>query len=178
MGKFAFALTIVVAIIPGVGHAQVTLDMTQVTCASYLAMSPDQGRVFSAWMSGWYNQKLGRTTVSVDNFARYVSIVHGWCTGSPSTTVMTILNNSDPLPGPPPGLKVDMSQITCKQYLSSDADRQDMIAYWLSGYFRASRNQPTFDFQRFADNKSAVGKYCKKRGKKGTVITAIQNSAR
>jgi hypothetical protein len=68
-----------------------------------------------------------------------------------------------------------MSLITCKQYLSSD--RQEMIAYWMSGYIRASRNQPTFDFQRFANNKRAVGNYCKKHGGE-TVMSAIQNSAR
>src|SRR6516225_6228059 len=61
--------------------------------------------------------------------------------------------------------------------LSSDADRQDMIAYWMSGYFRASRSQPIFDFQRFANNKKAVTNYCKKRGSE-TVMSAIQNSAR
>ena len=74
-------------------------------------------------------------------------------------------------------IKVDMSLVTCKQFLSSDADRQAMIAYWMSGYFRAFRNQPIFDFQRFANNKRAVGNYCKKhRGE--TVVSAIQKSAR
>jgi acid stress chaperone HdeB len=91
---------------------------------------------------------------------------------------MAALERSTPQPGPPRGqIKVDMSLITCKQYLSSDAERQEMIAYWMSGYFRASRNQPLFDFQRFANNKSAVGKYCKKHGAE-TVMSAIQKSAR
>ena len=52
-----------------------------------------------------------------------------------------------------------------------------MIAYWMSGYVRASRNQPTFDFRRFANNKKTVGNYCKKHGGE-TVMSAIQNSAR
>jgi hypothetical protein len=33
-----------------------------VTCAQYLAMPPEQSSVFAAWMSGWYNQKMGYTS--------------------------------------------------------------------------------------------------------------------
>ena len=88
---------------------------------------------------------------------------------------MAALGRPTPQPAPTGQIKVDMSLITCKQYLSSD--RQGMIAYWMSGYIRASRNQPTFDFQRFANNKRAVGNYCKKHGGE-TVMMAIQNSAR
>ena len=66
---------------------------------------------------------------------------------------MSALERSIPQPVPPTGqVKVDMSLITCKQYLSSATERQEMIAYWMSGYFRASRSQPIFDFQRFANN--------------------------
>ena len=42
---------------------------------------------------------------------------------------------------------------------------------------RASRSQPVFDFQRFANNKKAVENYCKKRGGE-TLMSAIQNTAR
>lgn len=176
MRKLTFGLAVAISILPSAGRAQVTLDMTQMTCANYLAMSPDQARVFSAWMSGWFNQRWGYITVGFEDFARNVASVRQWCTGNPQATIMGALEHSIPQPGPPTGqIKVDMSLITCKQYLSSD--RQEMIAYWMSGYIRASRNQPTFDFQRFANNKWAVGNYCKKHGGE-TVMSAIQNSAR
>jgi hypothetical protein len=178
MRKLAFGLALAISILPNAGHAQATLDMTQVTCANYLAMSPDQARVFSAWMSGWFNQKFGYTTVGFDDFGRNVASVRQWCTGNPQATNMAALERSIPQPGPPRGqVKVDMSLITCKQYLSSDAERQEMIAYWMSGYFRASTSQPIFDFQRFANNKKAVGNYCKKNGGE-TVMSAIQKGAR
>ena len=48
---------------------------------------------------------------------------------------------------------VDMSLITCKQYLESDPERQELVAAWMSGFFNASRNQPRVDFARFALNK-------------------------
>ena len=96
MRKLIFGLALATSILPSASHAQVTLDMTKVTCANYLAMSPSQARTFSAWMSG---------------------------------------------------------------------------------YFRASRSEPVFDFQRFANNKKAVGNYCKKYGGE-TLMSAIQKSAR
>jgi hypothetical protein len=52
-----------------------------------------------------------------------------------------------------------------------------MIAYWMSGYFRASRDQPIVDFKKFANNKKAVGNYCRKRGSE-TLMSAIQKNAR
>jgi hypothetical protein len=88
MGKLVFALAIATLILPGASHAQATLDMTQVTCANYLAMSPDQARIFSAWMSGWYNQKFGYTTVGIDDFGRNVASVRQWCAGNQQSTIM------------------------------------------------------------------------------------------
>jgi HdeA/HdeB family len=165
------------SLVPSAGQAQVTLDVTQVTCANYLAMSPNQAREFFAWMSGWFNQRFGYITVGFDDFARNIASISQWCSGNPQATIMAALERSTPQPAPTGQIMVDMSLITCKQYLASDAQRQDMIAYWMSGYFRASRNEPIFDFQRFAKNKTAVGNYCKKNGGE-TVMSAIQKNAR
>ena len=90
---------------------------------------------------------------------------------------MGALERSIPQPAPGGQVKIDMSLVTCKQYSSSDAVRREFIASWINGYFRASRNQPVFDFQRFANNKKAVENYCKKRGGE-TLMSAIQNTAR
>ena len=35
---------------------------------------------------------------------------------------------------------IDMSLITCKQFMDSDPDRKVLIASWMSGYFSASKN--------------------------------------
>jgi hypothetical protein len=48
MRKLILVLAIAMTIAPGSGQAQVTIDMSRVTCANYLAMSPDQARTFSA----------------------------------------------------------------------------------------------------------------------------------
>ena len=44
---------------------------------------------------------------------------------------------------------IDLTMITCKQYLDSDRDRQDIIASWMSGYFNAARNNAVLDTTSF-----------------------------
>jgi acid stress chaperone HdeB len=178
MGKLSFALAIAISILPRTGHAQEKEDMTQVTCTDYLRMPPSLARIYDAWMSGWYSQKFSNTTGSLDDLARNVTSVRQWCTDNPQATVMAALDNSVPQSGPPIGQdKIDMALVTCKQYLTSDADRQAMIGFWMSGYFRTSKNQPIFDFEIFADNNGALTNYCKKHESE-TVFSAIENGAR
>jgi acid stress chaperone HdeB len=178
MRKLILILAIAMTVAPGSGQAQMTIDMSRVTCANYLAMSPDQTSTFSAWMSGWFNHKWGYVWVGLNDFARNIASIKQFCTTSPQETVMAALERSIPQPAPVTGqIKIDMSLITCKQYLGSDAERKELIGAWMSGYFRASTNQSIFDFQRFAKNTRTVANYCKKHGGE-TVMSAIQKSAR
>ncbi len=68
----AFCLMLAGPILPSVTHAQVSIDMARVTCADYLALSPADSAVFSAWMSGWFNQKTGYVFVDLNAYARNV----------------------------------------------------------------------------------------------------------
>ncbi|MGA9008364.1 MAG: hypothetical protein WB495_16155 [Xanthobacteraceae bacterium] len=43
MRKLIFGSAVILSMLPTGGHAQATLDTTQVTCANYLAMSPSPG---------------------------------------------------------------------------------------------------------------------------------------
>lgn len=65
MKKFALGLALVCASLPSVAFGQVKIDMTQVTCAQYLALPPDQSEKFSAWMSGWFNQRSGKAWIDL-----------------------------------------------------------------------------------------------------------------
>jgi acid stress chaperone HdeB len=73
---------------------------------------------------------------------------------------------------------LEMSQLKCKDYMEAPADRQELIAAWMSGYFNAARNQPIVDLKRFAKNKGLVEKYCK-RPKNGndSLMNAIRKVA-
>ena len=72
---------------------------------------------------------------------------------------------------------IEMSLITCKQYMDADPDRKELVASWLSGYFSASKNLNVLDFGYVARNKRVVGNYCKKRPGE-TLMSAIEKNAR
>ena len=178
MRKLILGLALAAVVTPAKSQAQMTLDMTRVTCADYLAMTPDHADHFSAWMSGWFSQRFGHVSVGMNDFARNIAAVKQWCGLNPQRTVMAALEQSPPQPGPPGGqVTIDMSLITCKQYLAGDTKAQEMIANWMGGYFRASKSQPVFDFKRSAGNRKAVSAYCRKNGAE-TLMSAIQKRAR
>jgi len=72
---------------------------------------------------------------------------------------------------------VDMSLITCGQFLTSDADRKVMVASWMSGYFSASKNLSSLDFRYLDRNTKVIGKYCGSH-KSETLMSAIQKNGR
>ena len=96
MRKLLGCLAILGSILPSLAHGQVGIDMTSVTCAQYLAMPPDRARVLSAWMSGWANQKAGRTTVYLDAFNKNIETIKQYCTASPNESLMTLLQRVIP----------------------------------------------------------------------------------
>jgi len=176
MRKLLFYFAAALSLLPSPATAQVTFNMAQVTCADSLALPANQYRIFSAFMSGWFNHRYGFTSVGLGDFEKNVASIRQYCASNPALTVMSVLERSPPQFVPSGQVKVDMSLITCKQYLGSDSERQEMIASWMSGYFRASANQPVLDFQRFANNRKKVAAYCKKQGGE-TLMSAIQKSA-
>jgi len=94
MKASAFCLTLGAAMLASAVHAQVSIDMSRVTCAEYLAMPAAQSATFSAWMSGWFNQKTGYVFVDIDAYARNVANVKSWCASNPSQTVMAGLQRA------------------------------------------------------------------------------------
>jgi hypothetical protein len=79
---------------PSTSQAQVAIDMSLLTCGQYLAMSPDQSRIYAAWMSGWFNQKMGYTYVNLEAYERNVANVKAWCGTNPNELVMTEVQRS------------------------------------------------------------------------------------
>jgi len=94
MRKFVVGLTVAGLTVPSVVTAQANVDMARITCAEYLAMSPADSAVFSAWMSGWFNQKKGYVWIDLNAYTRNVASVKAWCTTNPTQTVMAGLERS------------------------------------------------------------------------------------
>jgi hypothetical protein len=94
MRNFVCGLVFASALVPSLAHAQLKIDMTQWTCAQYLAMPPDQAANFAAWMSGWFNQKQGYVWINLQAYERNVANVRAYCAANPGDTVMAALQRA------------------------------------------------------------------------------------
>jgi acid stress chaperone HdeB len=74
-------------------------------------------------------------------------------------------------------LIVDMSLITCDQFLKSPSERKDVLSAWMGGYYSAMKNLSTIDARYVVRNTSKVTDYCK-RAKNETLMSAIQRTWR
>jgi acid stress chaperone HdeB len=72
---------------------------------------------------------------------------------------------------------LDLSQITCKQFLASDAERQALVGSWMSGYFSATKDLNILDFRYVERNRKVVGKFCKTH-KSDTLMSAMHKNWR
>ena len=88
MKKALSVLLFIIVTLPSAAQAQLIIDMNRLTCAQFLAMSPQQARIYSAWMSGWFNQKTGYAWVDLNAYERNFVNVRQWCATSPGQTVM------------------------------------------------------------------------------------------
>lgn len=80
---FGLALTMV----PVAANAQMTIDMKAIKCMDYLAMSPGNADLFSAWMSGWFSYQTRRTFVDFVTHRKNVANVKDWCKYHPTESV-------------------------------------------------------------------------------------------
>ena len=80
---FVLCLAFVGVLVSSASQAQYMVDMSLLKCGQYLAMPPDQSRIYAAWMSGWFNQKMGYTYINLEAYARNVENVKAWCAANP-----------------------------------------------------------------------------------------------
>jgi hypothetical protein len=74
-------------------------------------------------------------------------------------------------------VRLEMNQITCRDWLGYDAARQTFVRYWMSGYYSASKNIDVLDFNRLHRNSQKVLAFCR-RHKSATLPTAIERAAK
>jgi len=83
-----------VLLLPAAANAQVTIDMSALTCDQYLAMSPARSRDFSAWMSGWYSYETRRRVVDVLAHQKNIAGIKSWCQSRPQASIMNALQST------------------------------------------------------------------------------------
>ena len=70
---------------------------------------------------------------------------------------------------------IDVSKITCDQYVHSKISTPNYIAAWLSGYYNAKRDNRLIDTQALQDNVSKLQNYCyEEKNFKVPVMKAIE----
>jgi acid stress chaperone HdeB len=71
---------------------------------------------------------------------------------------------------------VDMSQITCKEFASYDADTRALLAAWYGGYYSAGKNLNVVQSDYVQRNTEKVHQYCKKH-KKEMMLSVVEKVA-
>ena len=191
-------------VLPLAANAQVMFDTTRVTCADYLAMSPNDARLFSAFISGWFNQKTGHVTVDLNEYERNVANVRSWCATirgrrclpvssaqpaqaaddhqgqldhEPKTiAIAALLAASSAAPAGAQTI-VDMSLISCDQFLKSPQERKDVLSAWMGGYYSAMKNLATIDARYVVRNSKKIANYCR-TARNETLMSATQRNWR
>jgi acid stress chaperone HdeB len=70
---------------------------------------------------------------------------------------------------------VDVTKITCDQYVHHKIATPDLIAAWLSGYYNAKRNNRIIDLQTLDENVSKLKNYCSdEKNYKVPVMKAVE----
>ena len=70
-------------------HAQVTIDVSKITCKEFLYDTITVPDNIAYWLSGYYNGKRGNTVFDVNVLKGYVTKVQDYCLRHQDITVMT-----------------------------------------------------------------------------------------
>src|SRR5262249_41937571 len=69
-------------------RAQVTIDVSKITCDQYTGNKVTNRQNIAIWLSGYYHGKRGETTVDTQQLGRYAKQVRDYCLFHPETLVM------------------------------------------------------------------------------------------
>jgi acid stress chaperone HdeB len=69
---------------------------------------------------------------------------------------------------------LDLSKITCKDFLDSGKEGIGFVITWLDAYYRDEDDDPIVDFDRIKSNGEKLGAYC--RDNPSTRLTSASDS--
>src|SRR5262245_13216282 len=69
-------------------RAQVTLDVSKVTCDQYVGYKITDPQNIAIWLSGYYNGKRGNTVLDTQDFNANTKKLRDFCLRNPATPVM------------------------------------------------------------------------------------------
>ena len=82
------AATLLMLLLSVSANAQLTLDITKVTCRQYLTGGLIPTRSMTLWLSGYYHGKRSATTVDIGSIEPNASKLEDYCGGHQDEAVM------------------------------------------------------------------------------------------
>lgn len=73
--------------------AQISVDMNQITCGSWLGYSAEQRDFVRFWMSGYYNAAANSNVLNYDRFQKNSAKIASYCKKNKSKTLPTAIKN-------------------------------------------------------------------------------------
>jgi len=73
--------------------AQISVDMNQITCGSWLGYSPEERDFVRFWMSGYYNAAANSNIMNYDRFQKNSAKIAAYCKKNKSKTLPTAIKN-------------------------------------------------------------------------------------
>ena len=73
--------------------------------------------------------------------------------------------------------KLDLSTVTCKQFLESSKDTISLILMWMAGYFADEDDPPIVDFDKMKSDAEKLGAYCAQNPTVGLITAAEETIA-
>ena len=73
--------------------------------------------------------------------------------------------------------KVDLSTITCQQFLEMKQDSISLILMWMAGYYSDQDALPIVDFDKMKEDAGKLAAYCAKNPSVGLITAAEETIA-
>jgi acid stress chaperone HdeB len=73
--------------------------------------------------------------------------------------------------------KVDLSTISCKQFLEMNRESISLILMWMAGYYSDQDAPPIVDFDKMKENATKLAGYCAKNPEVGLITAAEETIA-
>ena len=68
--------------------------------------------------------------------------------------------------------KLDLSTVTCKQFLESSKENISLILMWLTGFYADEDAPPIVDFDKMKTDSQKLAEYCSKNPTSGLITAA------
>jgi acid stress chaperone HdeB len=73
--------------------------------------------------------------------------------------------------------KVDLSTITCQQFLEMNKESIGLILMWMAGYYAEQEAPPVVDFEKMKEDAAKLAGYCTKNPSVGLITAAEETIA-